>query len=363
MSGIDPFVAAAGTAPARGGREALFRQLALLGVAHALALGRRSGSGLAACLLGLDDPEGAARAIAAPTTEDPWTSWWAVMALGQAGDVSAMARALIAALAVPDPGPDGREVARRLEDLANELAALGAAPEGVGTADEARFAVDGHRVRPKRRLLVAGRSSAIFLTDPTWEALRLVRLAPALGTWAGNRSHLTLQEVVEHARRGDAGAGRSVPDDVPAGFGPQELLEALREDPAVRDRRLISLANEVREEREHLAGERARLEDERAEVRAELERLRRARPLRAAPAPLAAPRTVEEAADILGVRADAERKEIDRAFRRLVAGCHPDRVDGLHPSIRERASDLTVALTAARELLLGVSGRARAARG
>ena len=34
-------------------------------------------------------------------------------------------------------------------------------------------------------------------------------------------------------------------------------------------------------------------------------------------------------------------------------GCHPDRVAELHPELQSRAADMTVALNAAREILLG----------
>jgi alkylation response protein AidB-like acyl-CoA dehydrogenase len=36
-----------------------------------------------------------------------------------------------------------------------------------------------------------------------------------------------------------------------------------------------------------------------------------------------------------------------------VARCHPDRVAELHPELQSRAADMTVALNAAREILLG----------
>lgn len=40
-----------------------------------------------------------------------------------------------------------------------------------------------------------------------------------------------------------------------------------------------------------------------------------------------------------------------------MATCHPDRVEGLHPLLRERAKDLAVALNAARELLSKPTGQ------
>jgi hypothetical protein len=44
---------------------------------------------------------------------------------------------------------------------------------------------------------------------------------------------------------------------------------------------------------------------------------------------------------------------VERAYREQVTRCHPDRVAGLHPTIRGQAEGLTVALNAARDLLLG----------
>ncbi|MEW6582405.1 MAG: hypothetical protein AB1416_06560, partial [Actinomycetota bacterium] len=260
-------------------------------------------------------------------------------------------------------GPDAREVRRRLGDLADEAAALGCPVPGCDGATAARFAVDGNRVRPERRMLLVGRSSAAFLVDPGWEELRLVRLAPSEGPAAGNRAHLTLREVIDAARRGDAGAGRRVPADVPAPLDPDDMLEALREDPAERDRRLISLANEVREERARLAGERVELEGERAQVRDEKMRLGRLAPLLRAESATVRPRTVADAAALLGVDEGAGPHEVERLYRAAIASCHPDRVDGLHPGIRRRAEDLTIALNAARDLMLGRERPARTARG
>ena len=182
--------------------------------------------------------------------------------------------ALAAALGAPAEGPDGREVARRLEDLADELAAL----EGADDAG-ARFAILGHRARPRRRVLLAGRSSAAFIIEPGWESVRLVRLGPSEGPALGNRAHMSLTEVIGAIRRGDAGPGWDVPDDRPADLDPEAMLGALREDPAARDRRLVALAREVAEERERLMEERAALAEERASMAAERSRRRRVRPV------------------------------------------------------------------------------------
>jgi DnaJ-domain-containing protein 1 len=362
---IDPFIAAAGPAPARG-REALLRQLALLGVAAASDSGRASAD-LAATLLALDAPGRAARQAAA-AGDQPWARWWGVLAAGQEANGKPFARAVAKALAGDGAAtsPDSREVARRLGDLADELAALGVRVPGCqGDATAARFAVDGHRARPERRVLLAGRSSAAYLVEPGWDALRLVRLAPSDGPAAGNRAHLRLDEVIAAVRRGDAGSGRAVPEDTPPGLDPDEMLTVLREDPAVRDRRLVALANEVREERERLVEERMRLEQERSEVQAEKSRLRRLRPaarMAATPVLAAVPRTPGEAAALLGVDPTAGRAEIERSYRAEIARCHPDRVDGMHPEIQQRAKDLAVALNAARDVLLGRDRPARAAR-
>jgi hypothetical protein len=268
----DPFLTAAGPAPARGAED-LWRQVALLGVSAAAYGAGGARAGLAAALLALDSPEEAETLALQARTEEPWARWWAVLATGQRGGPEALRAALADALAEPPaPGPDGREVARRLADLQTEVAELeGGAPAG------ARFTLLGHRPAPERRVLVGGRSSAAFLVDPEWEALRLVRLAPSEGPSGGNRAHLPLAEVIGQVRRGESGAGRTVPPDEPSPLRPAPMLEALREDPSTRDMRLIELAREVREERERLAGERLRLEEERAALQAETIRLRRRR--------------------------------------------------------------------------------------
>lgn len=355
----DPFLTAAGPSPARGA-EGRWRQVALLAASSAIEGSARAGSGLAAALLALDHPEAAAL-VAARAEDDPWARWWATLAAGQAEGAGGLGSALAAARAgvAEAYSPDAREVARRLADLEAEVTALG----GMA-CEEARFGVLGHRARPERRVLLVGRSSAAYLVEPGWEGARLVRLAPSDGPSAGNRAHLTLLEVIAAMRRGDAGAGRDVPGDAPAPLDPEAMLSALREDPRVRDRRLIALAEEVREERERLVDERHALEQERATLRAEAARRRRPR---AAPAPgpriaavpgaVPVPRSADEAAEVLGVTADASSAEVDRAYRELITRCHPDRVAGLHPVIRGQAEGLTVAVNAARDLMLGRAPR------
>jgi hypothetical protein len=362
----DPFIVAAGTAPARAD-EGRWRQVALLAASSAISADPRAAAGLAAALHALDLPESAARVAERAGGDDPWARWWATLAAGQGADPAPLAGAIARASAAPAEGPDGREVARRLEDLGAELAELTG-----GEVNGARFALLGHRARPDRRVLIGGRSSAAFLVDPAWDALRLVRLAPSEGPSAGNRAHLALDEVIAAVRRGEAGAGRTVPEDRPAELDPNAMLDALREDPSMRDRRLLQLADEVREERAALMAERAALAEERAALRAEAEQRRRTRPAAPPPPPrgtgrplarVAIPRTASEAADLLEVPSDASPAEVDRAYRELITRCHPDRVAGLHPSIRGQAEGLTVALNAARELLTGASRRPARARG
>jgi len=351
----DPFIVAAGTAPARAD-EGRWRQVALLAASAAISEDPRAAAGLAAALHALDLPEPAIRVAARAGEDDPWARWWATLAAGQGEDPAPLAAAIERARAQPAVGPDGREVARRLEDLGAELGEVTG-----GGANGARFALLGHRARPERRVLLGGRSSAAFLVDPEWDAVRLVRLAPSEGPAGGNRAHLTLDEVIAAVRRGENGAGRPVPGDRPAELDPGAMLDALREDPAARDRRLLQLADEVREERARLVAERAALADERAALHAEAAQRRRARPAPPPPPPrggalaggrVAIPRTAAEAAALLEVSADAPPAEVDRAYRELITRCHPDRVAGLHPSIRGQAEGLTVALNAARELLV-----------
>jgi hypothetical protein len=357
---IDPFIAAAGPAPARG-TEGRWRQVALLSASSAMGDSPRAATGLAATLLALDHPAAAAMALER-AGDDPWAGWWGTLAAGQAGGPEDLAGALAAARAAPAGGPDGREVARRLDDLAAEVAAL----SGDGAAD-ARFAVLGHRARPRRRVLLAGRSSAAFIIEPGWESVRLVRLGPSEGPALGNRAHMSLPEVIAAIRRGEAGPGWDVPDDRPADLDPEAMLGALREDPAARDRRLVRLAQEVAEERERLMEERAALAEERASMAAERARRRRVRPVPPPPGPSPAgevplPRSAGEAAALLGLAPGAAPQDVDRAYRDQVARCHPDRVAGLHPAIRGQAEGLTVALNAARDLLLGRSPRRGAQR-
>lgn len=345
---IDPFIVAAGPAPARG-LEARWRQVALLAAGSAVGDAPRAATGLAAALLALDHPEAAAAALARADGTDPWARWWRVLAAGQASGAAGLRGALEAARAIPAEGPDGREVSRRLDDLDAELAALAGDDDG-----RARLAVLGHRARPERRMLIGGRSSAAFLVDPGWERLRLVRLAPSEGPSLGNRAHLALPEVIAAVRRGEAGPGWDVPGDEPAAIDPEAMLTALREDPAARDRRLVALAKEVAEERERLVAERAALTEERAILAAERARPR-PRPAGAAPAadPVTVPRTAAEASALLGLSTDAPAAEVERAYRDQITRCHPDRVAELHPSIRGQAEGLTVALNSARDLLLG----------
>jgi len=291
--------------------------------------------------------------LGAVPQEDPWGRWWSVMALGQTGDLDALRPAIHAARAAVRPkGPDGRDVARMLADLDAELAELAGGDESDGTA---RFSILGHRARPTRRALIGGRSSAVFLVDPSWESLSVVRLCPSDGRSGRNAAHLPLDEVIECVRRGDPGAGRRVPDDRSAQADPRQMLDALHDDPATRDGQLLKLAEEVRAERARLTAERARLAEEWSTVDAEKLRVRRARERleapAAAPAEVAVPSTAADAASLLGVRRDAAVSTVQRRWRELVASCHPDRVEGLHPLIVQRARELSVALNAARELL------------
>ncbi|WP_217913762.1 J domain-containing protein [Miltoncostaea marina] len=356
----DPFIIAAGPAPARGA-EGRWRQVALLAASSALGDAPRAASALAATLLALDHPDAALSALERADAADPWARWWRVLAAGQSAGAEGLGVALASARELPAEGPDGREVRRRLADLHDELAALGGDAEAP-----ARFAVLGHRARPARRMLIGGRSSAAFLVEPGWESLRLVRLAPSEGPALGNRAHLGLAELIGAVRRGESGPGWEVPADAPAAIDPERMLGALREDPAARDRRLIDLAREVAEERERLVAERALLAEERAVMEAERARRPRPRP-QAAPGParvdpVAVPRTSGQAAALLGVDDGAPAAEVERAYREQITRCHPDRVAGLHPAIRGQAEGLTVALNSARDLLLGRAPRRRAQR-
>lgn len=334
--------------------------MALLGVAAATGDDDRARVGLGAALLALDRPVAAGAVLAGVSSDDPWARWWTVLAVGQTGDIAALDAALHAARADVRPkGPDGRDVARHLADLHAELRELTGDATGA-----ARFCIQGHRARPQRRALLGGRSSAAFLVDPAWEALRLVRLAPSDGPTARNAAHLPFTEVLEAVRRGESGTGRHVPSDVPERLDPEPMLEALREDPAERDGRLLRLATEVREERGRLAAERERLAGVERDLAAERERLIRARRQTPKRAPVAArvavPTTAQQAAALLGVDPGAPRPAVQRRWRELMTSCHPDRVEGLHPLLRERARELAVALNAARELLgAGTARRSR----
>ena len=348
---VDPFIAAAGPAPARG-TESRWRQVALLAASSAVGDAQRAATGLAATLLALDHPAAAAVALERAGPDDPWARWWGVLAVGQSSGASGLAEALAAARAAEASGPDAREVARRLEDLHDELNALAGGP-----SERPRFSVLGHRARPDRRMLLGGRSSSAFLVDPGWDSVRLVRLGPSEGPALGNRAHQTFDEIIGAVRRGESGPGWTVPQDEPLTLDPESMLSALREDPAARDRRLVNLAREVAEERERLVDERAALAEERAMMAAERARRPRSRPAPVAPAtpvsPVAVPRTADEALVLLGLASDAPPAEVERAYREEVTRCHPDRVAGLHPAIQGQAEGLTVALNAARDLLLG----------
>jgi curved DNA-binding protein CbpA len=77
---------------------------------------------------------------------------------------------------------------------------------------------------------------------------------------------------------------------------------------------------------------------------------------------VAPPRTSSEAAALLGLPDGAAPSEVERAWRDQVIRCHPDRVAGLHPAIQGQAEGLTVALNAARDLMLGRAPRRRPQR-
>ncbi|HWH14704.1 MAG TPA: hypothetical protein VNT51_08150, partial [Miltoncostaeaceae bacterium] len=312
----------------------------------------RSHADLAATLHALDHPE-AATGAARGAAELPWGRWWGLLAAGQAASHADLGDRLEEAFRVPTRGPDAREVRRRIADLRDELAAL------AGDADaDARFALLGMADGPPRRVLLVGRSSAAFVVAPAWEGMRLVRLGPSEGPAGGNRAHHTLAEIVQQVRRGERGGNRPVPPDDPPPLDAAELLEGLREGRGARDRRLLELADEVREERARLREARAKLEDDRAVLRHALDQVRTLREEGVA-ASAGVPTTREEAAALLAVAPSAGPEEVERAWRREVVRCHPDRVAELHPGIREQAEGLTVALNAARDLLLGLGVRRR----
>ncbi len=347
---------AAGPAQTRGA-QGRWRQVALLSASAAVGGERRAAAGLAAAFCALDHPAAAQAALARVDSLDPWARWWHVMARGQGGDLAALDIARAEAAEMLGDDADAREVTRRLADLDLELAALAGDPRG----DDARFAVLGHRARPERRMLLGGRSSAVYVVDPGWDAVRLVRLGPSEGPAVGNRALLGPAEMIAAVRRGDSGPGWTVPGDEPPRLDPADMLAALKEDTGLRDRRLMALAQEVAEERERLREERERLLEERDELEMELARARRRRERPTRPAETAAaaseavaiPRTAPEALALLGLPSGAPPRDVERAWRDQVVRCHPDRVVDLHPAIRGQAEGLTIALNAARDLLLG----------
>ncbi len=330
-------------------------------LALAASLGDRSARpALAAVLQSLDHPVEAGRALAAAPDDDPWTRWWAVLAVGQGEGAAGLDGALVAARAVAHGGPDGREVARRLEDLGDEVVALRG-----GEAPQARFALLGHRARPERRVMLVGRSSSSFIVDPSWDSLALVRLAPSDGPGMSNSAHLRLDEVIALVRQGQSGQGRPVPADVPPPADPDVMMNLLRSDGSPRDRALTSLAEEVREERARLSERHEALDDEWGAMQAEKARLRTlAQGLLDArqSGGIIAPASATEAADLLGVGPRPSAAEVERAWRRQVARCHPDRLTGMHPDLQARAADMTVALNQARDILVGRNVGARARR-
>ncbi|MCB0881808.1 MAG: hypothetical protein KDC33_06270 [Thermoleophilia bacterium] len=348
----DDLTTAAGTTPARteGGR---WRQVALLGLAAAVGVddGPTARADLAAALCALDVPSAALGAVADPAA--PWERWWHAIARGQS-DAADVASVVEEAGRVPDRGPDAREVRRRLADLADELAALAGGPSG-----DARFALLGSVAGPPRRAFLVGRSSATFLVDPGWEAFRLVRLGPTDGPGGGNRAHHTRDDVVELVRRGDGGAQRDVPPDEPASLDAARMLAGLREAPGVRERQLLDLAEDVRAERAELAGQRAKLDEQRAKLRHALDEVTALRARERSGVDV--PTTRAQAASLLEIPASAAPDEAERAYKRQIARCHPDRVAGMHEDIRTKAEGLTVALNAARDLMAGVpvAGRRR----
>jgi DnaJ-domain-containing protein 1 len=351
-TGTGSFVDAAGPRLARS-PSGLWRQVALLGVASAVAGGRAERLGLASALLALDHPDEAAT-IVSRMGDDPWALWLGVLAVGQA-DGARLGAALAAARSAPLKGADGREVARRLGDLAHELAAL------QGEDHDARFALLGHSAGPPPRVLLVGRSSAAYVADPSADGVGVVRLAPYEGTNAGNQAHEMLLEIVRSIGDGAAGLVREVPSDRPEGMAPAAMLDALREDPSVDLERMKQLAEDVRRERQELASKIDEVENELASLIAERARLRRV----PTPSPTSngdasdrpLPRTGPEAAAVLGLGRNPSTEQIERTYRELVRSCHPDRVAGLHPAIRREAEGLTVAINAAREILLGARRR------
>ncbi len=338
----------AGSAPAAG-ETGRWRQVALLGTAAALGGDARVRADLAAALHALDYPD-AALHVAHQADGDPWARWWLALAAGQ----SHPALALIDVLDGVDAGtgPDAREVSRRLEDLGDELEDIAS---GTG---QGRFGLLGVSLDAPRRALLVGRSSAVFVVAPAWDSVELVRLGPSDGPSGGNRAHVSLAEVIERIRRGERGAERPLPPDAPEPFDAARFLDGLREDRGARDRRLLELADEVREERAQLAQDRAKLRTEKSQVAAILRQVAALRAQGVAGA-MPVPTSRADAAALLEISPTAAPEEIERAFRAQIVRCHPDRVADLHPNIRGQAEGLTVALNAARELLLGTGTRPR----
>jgi hypothetical protein len=344
----EDLVTRAGSAPAAG-ESGRWRQVALLGTAAALGGDARVRADLAAALHALDYPD-AALHVAREAGGDPWARWWLALAAGQSQPALPVTDVLDGLEA--GTGPDAREVARRLDDLHEELEDIAS---GTGRG---RFGLLGATLDAPRRALLVGRSSAVFIVVPTWDAVELIRLGASDGPAGGNRAHVTLQEIVMRIRRGERGAERPVPPDAPAPFDAARFVDGLHEDRGARDRRLLELADEVREERAQLAQDRAKLRTEKSQVAAILRQVAAMRAQGVAGAtPLPASRV--DAAALLEVAPNAPAEEIERAFRAQIVRCHPDRVADLHPNIRGQAEGLTVALNAARELLLGTGSRTR----
>ena len=180
-----------------------------------------------------------------------------------------------------------------------------------------------------------------------------------------NSAHHRIDEVIGLVRQGQWGQGRSVAADDPSPADPTVMLEALRADAGERDRALASLADEVREERARLAERQEALDDEWGDIQAEKARLRTlAHGLldRQRAGGVTAPSSAAEAAELLGLGPRPSPPEVERAWRREVACCHPDRVADLHPELQRRASDMTVALNQARDILLGRTAAPRTRR-
>ena len=348
---IDDLIQTAGPVPARA-PGARWHQAALLATAAALGGDPAARTRLGCVLQALDLPDAAEAAV--DGLEVPWARWWHVVAIGQRRPVE-LADAVAATLEDLVPvDPDAREVRRRLEDLAEELRAMdGSDPS------RARFSLQGVCTDTPARALLTGRSSASFVAEPGWEAMRLVRLAPSDGPQAGNRAHLPIGDIIELVARGDRGADRPVPPDRPAMLAPDDLLNGVREDRGVRDQRLLDLADEVRSEREVLAVERSQLRQQKAALAAAMRQVKDMADRGVVAAAGQLPSSRAEAAALLEVDVDAPATEVERAFKRQVVRCHPDRVEGLHPTIRGHAEGLTVALTAARDMLKGVPSAAR----